>query len=260
MLDLMSIENVNRIEILIIDKPSIKVYDNAENTSLADQLIAAAFLLLKIVLNCIVCNTDKVKPSEIQKNIIINGSILVLVIFYCRDDQQWVGECFSALHLLLGKRKMCGWNDAKFLEFGKQLHKLAHNRELYQCYACMYGLIIKVDGDMYIDQHNTEKQVMSREAAKDVFDTVSDHVQSKINSKSYRQISADTRACFEKISKVFSSPPWKNGRVILNKSIITKFLESDIDLRQVNTTGNFLNMFCFDEIQRRDISRTFKII
>lgn len=150
------------------------------------------------------------------------------------SEMDWMAECIIFLHQILGKRQLCTMDNGAILKtevaYLAGLDDQHYHRELYQCYYCIYGIYVKVDNEVHIDEHHvSEHQTFDRDCATEVFNAVADYIQEKIDSKSYRGISNDVRSCLDKIAAVFTTPPWENAKVSRNKEFINRYLSSDID-------------------------------
>ena len=136
-------------------------------------------------------------------------------------------------------------------EYLIQLNDPYYKKRIYQSYFCLYGIHVKVDNDVFIDDHESETLPFDSNAAKDVFDSIADFFEYKEKSR----VPPDVKSCLEKIVSMFPDPPFENPKVAFNKTCIMKFLESDIHLEDTNPRrGPKLALFEFLEGEKREFS------
>ncbi|KAJ3035185.1 Histone transcription regulator 3 [Rhizophlyctis rosea] len=149
-----------------------------------------------------------------------------------------LGEILCFVHDLLGGAGLCGDDDGRLLRL---IHRHftedsfeVYQREIYQCYHCLYGVTVRVDPNLIIEPHLRSHREFEREGATQVFETVAKYAKKKIDERQYRSITNDVRACLDKVEMVFSEPPWENARVAVNRELITSYIASEIDLESVS--------------------------
>ncbi|KAJ3210667.1 Histone transcription regulator 3 [Clydaea vesicula] len=201
--------------------PNVSEFDDTKATFL-DQFVYNSFLLLKISFSALTY-IDQVPNQKFNENI---SKLTVLCFTY--------SYYFFKLMEFLLKKKMPTLEEEQeddtkkpkvsklkaeydwigmFLNLVKSYFDNGRdNRELYQCYFCLYGVYIKVDNDVQIDDHSSEKIAFTTEPASEAFESVYNFILYKLNSKSYRD------------------------KVLQNKLVINKYLESEMDLSEIGFT------------------------
>ncbi|KAJ3217292.1 Histone transcription regulator 3 [Dinochytrium kinnereticum] len=151
-----------------------------------------------------------------------------------------IAEKFQRLsnvsHGLLGDISACTEDDGIFLKIIlRYLSKLPggeSSSEVYQCYCCLYGLIIRIDGESPHETHDVQRVQFDKNAARGVFAVILRHVNQKL-SRGYKTVSMDLRDCVDRISEFFKEPPWEQKLVAYNKEVIDIYLQSDITFNYV---------------------------
>ncbi|KAJ3014043.1 Histone transcription regulator 3 [Thoreauomyces humboldtii] len=137
-------------------------------------------------------------------------------------------------HQELGKRCLCGLDDGRFLKLALSHLTTAsgseYRAEVYQCYYCLYG--IKVDHGLEIAEHQSPTSEFDQSAALDVFRSVSEFIGQSLALRGSRGIPADMKQCLDKVTAVFSKPPWENAKVRFNKNAIEGYLSRPISVME----------------------------
>eukprot|EP00842_Homolaphlyctis_polyrhiza_P000047 jgi/Hompol1/1042/HPOL_004499-RA len=130
------------------------------------------------------CNSSSVSEASPQKRLV---SIM-----------GWV-------HEQLGEIFLCGSDNAAFLRYMMEYLSSMDYEFTYthvnQCFACMYGFVIKLDREV-LYEHECEQLPFEKTAATQVFELVSPYILEAVLSCNYRSVTFDIRDCFEKIYKV----------------------------------------------------------
>ncbi|KAI8907577.1 hypothetical protein BC831DRAFT_494874, partial [Entophlyctis helioformis] len=141
------------------------------------------------------------------------------------------------IHEQLGEVFLCGADNAAYLRYMMSILSTLEYRKQHvhvnQCYACLYGLIIKLDRET-IYEHECPPLPFEKDAATEVFELFSPYILEKLRVRSYRSITYDIRDCFDKISEVLGDPASQNAQAGHNRALIATFLDSSIDPSLVN--------------------------
>ncbi|KAJ3155811.1 Histone transcription regulator 3 [Geranomyces variabilis] len=143
-----------------------------------------------------------------------------------------LSELLFIAHEELGKRALCGMDDGRLLKLILRRRGTAETdadrAETYQCYACLYNL--RIDHGIELADHATTPVAFDQAAASDVFDTVSGLIRTLLAQKGGRGLPADVKQCLDKVTEMYSRPPWENAKIQFNKEAIESFLNGPLDV------------------------------
>ncbi|KAI9337384.1 hypothetical protein DFJ73DRAFT_849235 [Zopfochytrium polystomum] len=151
------------------------------------------------------------------------------------EEEEYFG-LISLVHSQLGEVGLCSADKGDFLKIC--LNELSTkpnpsaNWEVYQCYCCLYSIVITIDPDHPMMEHNAPPLEFTKSAAVSVYRTIYGFIIEKLEAKNYRAISTDVRDALEQISEVFPEPPWENKFIAYNRDLITQLLSSEIKMIQ----------------------------
>ncbi|KAJ3282645.1 Histone transcription regulator 3 [Borealophlyctis nickersoniae] len=178
------------------------------------------------------------------------------------DSVDELGEILAFVHEELGQAGMCAEENGCFLRIALR-HFIAlgdeYQGEIFQCYYCLYGANIKLSPDVVLTDHHSESLPFERDAATEVFETVAAYVSRKIESRQYRAITNDVRDCLDKVAEVFGEPPWENVRVAVNRELINRYLQSELELEEVvpSRPSKLQNVLEFSQEDRQKLSDVY---
>ncbi|TPX35253.1 hypothetical protein SmJEL517_g02284 [Synchytrium microbalum] len=173
------------------------------------------------------------------------------------DSRDPLAEVMKVMHDLLGLHGICCLDDAALMRSSmahfKSLTKLnLYERELYQIFYCLYGVLIQVEQDANIDEHATIPKTFGREAASECFDILSEHLMRKLfNGGTNLRTSIEVRANLQQIADAIGPLP-QNVRLLLNREAIDKYLTSDIDVSAISF-GRSSSLYVWD-IEEKSMS------
>ncbi|KAI8916934.1 hypothetical protein DFJ77DRAFT_325707 [Powellomyces hirtus] len=152
------------------------------------------------------------------------------------ENPDFLAEMLFIGHEELGKRGLCGFDNGRYLKLILQHVGIqnddAYRSEAYQCYHCLYG--IRVDHGLHLlAEHFSSPVTFDQEAASAVFKTVSEQLDTMLALRAGRGIPGDVKQCLDKVTEVFSKPPWTNAKVLFNKEAIDSFLARPINVLEV---------------------------
>lgn len=203
----------------------LKSHDGIKQFSQAnlfDQFTQTALLLIKVVTMMLSFLESSSEEHDVIKQVIVSASVLSVHLFkLIKLDSECIAACCGIFHTFLGKRRLCSLMDGIAQVYaGKFLHAITPHtdtRDLYQCFYCLYGVYIKVDNDVYIDDHHAVHFPFNKDAAIQAFESVQEYVMTRLHSRAHRGISPDIKSCLDKILQVFTID-WGNGLIIFYSS------------------------------------------
>lgn len=125
----------------------------------------------------------------------------------CKDN---LAEILVWAHEQLGLVRLCGGDDGALLKIiVKHLSDAGpyFYPEIYQCYSCLYGTIIKMGASQELIDHHCEKTEFGLEAGEILYKFISPLIQEKVDLGAYRSIPKDLLDCLSKVLDVCPSPP-----------------------------------------------------
>ncbi|KAL2914328.1 Histone transcription regulator 3 [Polyrhizophydium stewartii] len=144
------------------------------------------------------------------------------------------------IHDQVGEIFLCGSDGAALLKFMmsilSNLDYETYHVYTNQCYACMYGLVIKLDRET-IYEHECPPLPFEKQAATQIFELFSPYILGKLSTGVHRSITYDIRDCFEQICQVLGDVASQNVHVRHNRRLISMYLESDVDPAAMSPTS-----------------------
>ncbi|KAI8618991.1 hypothetical protein BC830DRAFT_853854 [Chytriomyces sp. MP71] len=176
----------------------------------------------------------------------------------CEDRENIGMEWAFFAHQQLGEVSLCGRDNGILLKLITR-HCIAKEGgesmvELYQALCCNYGTVItvcfarcpglcalnhffQVDPDYPLLEHNSPTAPFTKASAAIIFSPLCKFLKCHLRTRNHRAISTDIRDAVDTIGEKFPEPPIRQHEVAYNRSLIDKFLSSDIQRRQTNPIG-----------------------
>ncbi|KAI7863344.1 hypothetical protein BDF14DRAFT_1845257 [Spinellus fusiger] len=174
---------------------------------------------------------DTVVRLWVLQSILVHVSLNDLPI-YESDMVNHLSSLLKDLHEELGEREICSSADGIFLNYlVKTLPKTGDTEDLdslYQCYHCLYGIILTSDSE-YIQDHATTQKEITQESAEMLFNLVKDTVLEKLNRGV--PIKNDVKHVIDILCSLFKKLPVAAPRVKHNAPLVKAYLSQKIPVK-----------------------------
>lgn len=148
------------------------------------------------------------------------------------DEENTLSEILEWAHDQLGAVELCGGDDGAFLKLMVQhLAKAGpdYYPEIYQCYSCLYGTVIKLVSSPDPIDHQCTKTEFGKEAAEILFHFISPLLMEKVEVSQFRSITKDMTDCLLKVLEIFPSPPLDDRYITMNSAALERLLKMQIN-------------------------------
>lgn len=140
--------------------------------------------------------------------------------YFCVDsdlvDDTKVPFILSWAHRHLGQSGLCSSDNGSFLKIivNHMIPLPDWSSEVFQCYKCLYGTVVKITSDQMVEEHsNTSPVPFGKDPAAELLTMIRPFLMEKIESGSYRTISNDIRQCLDRVSDAFPEPPMDHRKL-----------------------------------------------
>ncbi|ORX50528.1 hypothetical protein DM01DRAFT_1095919 [Hesseltinella vesiculosa] len=177
------------------------------------------------------CTVNSFFNGLITKAWVTTGVLLQQIINEDHDKMVAMATVLQSLHDELGEREICGASKGIFLKYLMMiLEKLDMDddrRSIYQCYHCLYGILLAKEGEA-VEEHHANHGEMDKETAEQLYRLVVDDVMERL----HRNVSLkhDLKDGIENVAQMFDKLPENNAFVTRNTAVIKAYLEKEINL------------------------------
>ncbi|KAI9007532.1 hypothetical protein CLU79DRAFT_778404 [Phycomyces nitens] len=182
-------------------------------------------------------------PSEITKansfnDTVMQAWVLLSILMHVELEEMPIYEADLAtslstllkdIHEELGEREICGSGNGIFLKHLLKVLPKSDDAEecasLYQCYHCLYGLLLAPDSDN-IQDHNAVHKDIDQKSAEPLFDLVKDTALEKLNRGV--PLKNDVKIAIDILFDIFNAIPDNAYRAQFNARIVDIYLSGNI--------------------------------
>ncbi len=148
------------------------------------------------------------------------------------DEMDSLPEILEWAHEKLGSVELCGGDEGALLKvIVAHLSKASpeYYPEIYQCYSCLYGTVIKIGSNQELEDHHCTKTEFGKEAAEILYRFILPILSERVEANQCRSITKDMTDCLQKVLDVFPSPPMEDRFIAMNTTSLERFLKSQIN-------------------------------
>ncbi|KAG0087271.1 Histone transcription regulator 3 [Podila epicladia] len=158
---------------------------------------------------------------------------------YTVPSQELYMELIALIHDDLGVREICGIDSGQLiklaLKVSSPMQGAFYRKEENQCYYCIYGISLSVDGQ-YPIEHSSEPVDFDRQAATEFFPLL----ERSLSDRALRgQVRNDIKDAVDRVEEALGPPPYESNAILtLNQQLVDSYLASEInfaDVIQVNS-------------------------
>lgn len=178
-------------------------------------------------------NVNQYMPSPLTRSggfnrVVVNAWVIFSTVVqhaFEGKDPSFVDEAEYALvdllmtmHDELGERSICSASNSIFLKHLLQVLLQGKNPQyrmgIYQCYLCLYGVLLTSDSD--IEEHHSTREKLNPKAAEPMFSLVADTVVDKLERNV--PLRNDMKNVIDTVCGLFDALPTSNSMYIASGS------------------------------------------
>ncbi|KAI8060297.1 hypothetical protein BC940DRAFT_160374 [Gongronella butleri] len=149
------------------------------------------------------------------------------------DKMMGLASVLQTLHDELGEREICGAGNGIFLQYLMRILgglDMNDNRSgVYQCYHCLFGILLAKEGEM-VEEHHATHGSMDDAAAERLYRLIIDDVLEKL----HRNVSLkhDLKDGIDNVAELYDKLPLGIANVSVNTDFVKAYLDKEINVSQ----------------------------
>ncbi|KAF9585236.1 Histone transcription regulator 3 [Lunasporangiospora selenospora] len=218
--------------VLLLLLPAWFNEDSSSGASDEDQDMTSRFPLVASALDMGSLGLD---PETIQRVLLqpLTSNSSTALNHYSGPSRALYMELIALIHDDLGVREMCGIEGGHLtqlaLKVSSPMSGEFYRKEENQCYYCIYGISLSVDGQ-YPIEHSSVPVDFDKKAAIEFFPLL----ERSLSDRAIRgQMRSDLKDAVDRVEEALGAPPYESNAVLaMNREIIDGYLASEINFAE----------------------------